>query len=91
MVEASNFQPAPVETLAAFYEKCVSARMDWDKAVKDANVIMKAIKQFAAGNKDYPDQTRFPFYMLYQNEPVKEFPTARGLAYLLGMESVSKW
>ncbi|RCN52486.1 hypothetical protein ANCCAN_01530 [Ancylostoma caninum] len=89
--------PGPVKTLAAFYEKCVSARMNWDEAVKDASVIMKAIKQLAAGdanvafqqvngvtgNKDYPDETQFPFYMLYQNEPVKEFPSARGLAYLL--------
>ncbi|EYC39773.1 hypothetical protein Y032_0641g1028, partial [Ancylostoma ceylanicum] len=75
--------PEPVKTLAAFYEKCVAARMNWDNVVKDANIIMKVIRQFAEGNKDYPDETRFPFYMLYQNEPVKEFPTARGLAYLL--------
>ncbi|EPB80384.1 hypothetical protein ANCCEY_00481 [Ancylostoma ceylanicum] len=76
--------PRPVKTLAWFYEKCVAARMNWADAVLNSNVVMKAVQDLAAGNKNYPEETKFPFYMLFQNETVKNFPTPRGLSYLLG-------
>ncbi|EYB89606.1 hypothetical protein Y032_0230g2983 [Ancylostoma ceylanicum] len=79
-----HLQPRPVKTLAWFYEKCVAARMNWADAVLNSNVVMKAVQDLAAGNKNYPEETKFPFYMLFQNETVKNFPTPRGLSYLLG-------
>ncbi|RCN52358.1 hypothetical protein ANCCAN_01400, partial [Ancylostoma caninum] len=76
--------PGPVKMLSWFHEQCVSARLNWSEAAKDANVVMRALQDLAAGNRNYPEETQFPFYMLFQNETVKEFPTARGLSYLIG-------
>ncbi|KHJ93362.1 peptidase family M13 [Oesophagostomum dentatum] len=84
LVNSFARQPNPVKTMAKYYEKCVSSRMNWDNETKDGAVIMKSIKRLAAGKKNYEDRTKFPFYMLYQNEAVKENFSADGLAFLLG-------
>ncbi|KAK6750400.1 hypothetical protein RB195_002400 [Necator americanus] len=76
--------PKPVQQMAYFYNKCVDARMKWTDTVKDAFVIMHAIRRLHRGEEKFQKETQFPFYMLYQNEQDKGFPNDIGLAYLLG-------
>ncbi|CAJ0601284.1 unnamed protein product [Cylicocyclus nassatus] len=75
--------PEPVKMMSRYFEKCVAARTNWNELTKDAKVVMAAIKRLAGGNGDYPD-TKYPFYMLYQNTQESEALTPNGLAFLLG-------
>ncbi|KAJ1362432.1 hypothetical protein KIN20_021970 [Parelaphostrongylus tenuis] len=79
--------PEPVKQVAWYFQQCVNARLNWTDLVKDGKVVMNAINRVAKGNESSPEETRFPFYMLHQNETVKEFPNSKGLGFLFGYTS----
>ncbi|KHJ93364.1 hypothetical protein OESDEN_06732 [Oesophagostomum dentatum] len=58
--------------------------MNWTSANANGKYVMDSINRIAAGEQGFLDQTQFPFYMLYQNQPVKSFPNRVGMGYLLG-------
>ncbi|VDM57962.1 unnamed protein product [Angiostrongylus costaricensis] len=79
-----NRSPDPVRQVSWYFLQCVNARLNWTNMVKDGAVVMNAIKRVAEGDPRSLQETRFPFYMLYQTETVLAFPDSVGLGYLFG-------
>ncbi|CAJ0601297.1 unnamed protein product [Cylicocyclus nassatus] len=79
-----NSSPVPVKQVTWYYMQCSTARMNWTSTNSNGKYVMDAINRIAAGEQNFVNETQFPFYMLYQDVDVKNFPTRIGMGYLLG-------
>ncbi|KIH66995.1 peptidase family M13, partial [Ancylostoma duodenale] len=76
--------PDPVKQVAWYYQKCSTARMNWNSVNSNGKFVMDAINRIAAGDPDFLNRTQFPFYMFYQDQKPGSFPDRVGMGYLLG-------